>query len=143
MKVLIFLILVCSFSTFAYEVYDPNSGGTFYVKWCDPLKDELNNLHYIQCGDSKDKKVPFYGSCSNLQSDCGQTTPAYPVQTSEFKQRDVVNAKKRWEYFNLNQAAKVGYPGTYKPASIEVGAETEKKPKEKSPKVMDKYIKKP
>lgn len=143
MKTLMLMVLTFSSYAFAYEIYDPNSGGTFYVKWCDPVKDELNNLQYIQCGDSSDKKVPFYGSCSNLQSDCGQTPPAYPVQTSSSKNSELVNTKKKWEYFNLNQAAKVGYPGTYKPTSVEAIVEEPKNPPNKSPEKMEKSVQKP
>ncbi|OQW47621.1 MAG: hypothetical protein A4S09_15015 [Proteobacteria bacterium SG_bin7] len=141
MKTLIIMVLIFGSYTFAYELYDPSSGGTIYVKWCDPVKDELNNLKYIQCGDSSDKKIPFYGLCSNLQSDCGHAPPAYPVQTGGSKNGKLVNAKKKWEYFNLNQAAKVGYPGTYKPASIEVTAEAPPTPPKKSS--AKKAIKKP
>lgn len=142
MKTLSLIILISCSSASAYEVYDPSSGGTFYVKWCDPVKDEINNIQYIQCGDSSDKKISISGACSNLQSDCGQAPPTYPVQIGDPKYRDLVKAKKQWEYFNLNQAAKVGYPGTYKPASMEAVGEVQKKPKEKSP-VPEKTNKKP
>lgn len=142
MRILFLLVLLSSSVALAYEVYDPNSGGTFYVKWCNPVKDEINDLHYIQCGDSGDTKLPFRGACSNLQSDCG-ASPPYPVQIGDSKSRDFVKAKKQWEYFNLNQAAKVGYPGTYEPASMGATAGDRERPQRKSPVRAGNAIKKP
>lgn len=118
MKNLILPIFFICNVAHGYEVYEPNSGATIYVKWCDPITEEIKDLKYIGCGDSTDNKLSITGACSNIQSDCGQQPPDYPVQTYEKKANDkVIGAKKKWEYFNLEQAAKVGHPSAYKPAS--------------------------
>jgi hypothetical protein len=143
MNKLLVLVLFSSSFAFAYEIYDANSGGTIYVKWCDPLKDGINDLEYIRCGDPTDTKVRIRGSCSNLQSDCGQLSPQYPIQTGDSKSRDFIKAKKQWEYFNLEQAAKVGYPASYKPASIDTTPGDKENAKRESPHKMGEAIEKP
>ncbi len=124
----------------AYEIYDPNSGGTFYVRWCSPVEEKIQNLEYISCNDSSNQKKPFVGACSNLQSDCGSPSPSYPVQTGLKPSNDKwLKAKKKWEYFNLDQAAKVGFPSSFKPEDPQPASLNfkEKKPANLKKKALD------